>query len=429
NDIEELKETLFKAIKNQKKPVFIKVNSKIGFKSPKENSPKVHGEPLNSEEVDKTRENLGWVWKERFYIPDEIKYEFLRIKNEKINQRKDFDAKLKEYSKKYPKEYEKIMLFKNGIINNINLNDLNINEESLATRDSFGIVINYLSEKIENLISGSADLSPSTKSELKKYPQRTLHFGVREHLMAAFCSGVSLDGFLIPFCSTFLVFSDYMRPSIRVASIMNIPVFFVFSHDSIGVGEDGPTHQPIEHLMSLRLIPNLYVFRPADFFETKMALYTSLKLRKPTALIFTRQKVKNLHAYKEIIENNFDKGIYILENKNSNYLIIASGSEVGLALEVSRSFSLEGINFDVASAPSVEMFLMQNDDYKNMFRNYEKVFVIEAANSYGWSDVLGRMTICFDIKTFGESGKEKDLFEKFGFSVEKIKKDIKRVLF
>lgn len=249
NNIKELRETISNAIRNQQKPVLIKVNSKIGYKSPKENSNKVHGEPLNEEEVNKTRENLNWQWKERFYIPDNIRMEFSKIVEEKIKQRKEFDIKLEEYKNKYPDDYKKLISFKEGF--GINSFEIKIEENKLATRESFGIVLNYFAQKIENIISGSADLAPSTKSDLKKYPNRTLHFGVREHAMAAFSNGLALDGFLKPFCSTFLVFSDYMRPSIRLASLMNIPVIFVFTHDSIGVGEDGPTHQPIEHLMSL----------------------------------------------------------------------------------------------------------------------------------------------------------------------------------
>lgn len=418
NNIEELKETISNAIRNQQKPVLIKVNSRIGYKSPKENSNKVHGEPLNEDEVNKTRENLNWQWKERFYIPDEIKKEFSKIIEEKINQRKDFDKKIENYKNKYSKDYEKLLNFKKDI--EIDLKDIQTKEPSLATRESFGVILNNIAQKIENIISGSADLAPSTKSELKNYPKRTIHFGVREHAMGAFSNGVVLDGFLRPFCSTFLVFSDYMRPSIRLAALMDIPTIFVFTHDSIGVGEDGPTHQPIEHLMSLRLIPNILVIRPADFFETKKAIETALKIKKPTALILTRQKVSNLFIYKDIIEENFQKGIYLLENNNSKNLIIASGSEVSLAIDVYKKLEANNIKIDLASAPSTELFLMQNKSYKESFLKYEKIFVIEAANSTGWSDILNRKTINFHIENFGHSAKHEDVYKFFSLIPEYI---------
>ncbi len=428
-NIESIKQAIKRAIDSSVygKPTFIRFKSIIGYGSPKAGTNKVHGEPLKPQEADITRENLGWKFKERFFIPYEVKKHMEEIIKLKKLAREEFDKKIKEYSSKYPHLYSKLNEFLNQDFNH-NFNTTT-EEKEMATRDAFSIVLNRCAELNEKIITGSADLAPSTKAIIKNDDKRVIHFGVREHAMAAFCNGLSNDGYLRPICSTFLVFSDYLRPALRLSALMSNSVIYVFTHDSIGVGQDGPTHQPIEHLMSLRLIPNLAVIRPADFYETQQALKTALKLKKPAVIALSRQKLKVLHEFKDIIETNFSNGIYhLLEKEKADAIIFASGSEVQIALEVSEMLNKNGIIVDVASAPCLELFKEKEKSYKEKFLKYKYRFLIEASNTMGWANDTIPITMAFDIKDFGRSAKEKDLYNFFGLTANKISNKIKEIL-
>ena len=423
-DIDKLNQAISEAKKEIGKPKLIIAKTEIGYKSPKEGSNKVHGEPLTEGEVTLTRKNLGWEWQERFYIPDEIISAFKKIVENKIKQKKDLDIKLENYRKKYRDDWDKLSKYLNKDLINI---DLSIEEsQSLSTRESSHLILNQIAKKVENIISGSADLSPSTKTNIIDFPQRNIHFGIREHSMGAFVNGVSLFGGIRPVCSTFLVFSDYMRPALRLSSIMKISPIFVFTHDSIGVGEDGPTHQPVEHIMSLRLIPDFTVIRPADFYETLSAWKFILNFNSPSALILTRQRVNTLSEYRDIIVTNFSKGGYILTSHRSpDVVLIASGSEVHIAIETSKILMNSNIKANVVSIPSVELLKKNDRDYlQTLFPSKLKKYVIEAGVGSGWSDIVGDKVEFFGVNTFGYSGNEKDVYKKFGLVPDEIAEKI-----
>jgi transketolase len=427
-DIDKIKKGLDLAVAKNDKPNLVIVKTKIGYKSPKEGSNKVHGEPLSDEEVDETRKNLGWEYKERFYIPDEIRKNFMAVVEEKKKQRKEYDKKLDYYRSKYPSDYERLMRWADE---RFDIGDIDLKDtKPLATREYSHIIINELAKSVENLVSGSADLSPSTKTNIVSDEKKNIHFGIREHATGAFVNGVSLYGMIKPLCSTFLVFSDYMRPSIRLAALMNISPVFIFTHDSIAVGEDGPTHEPVEHIMSLRLIPDLYVIRPAGFYETLMAFKFALKSKKPVALVLTRQKVSPLVEYKDITVKNFSYGAYnIIEHSSPDIIIAATGSEVDIAVSVSKELMTENIKANVVSVPSVELLKESSDDYsRELFPKNVKKFVTEAGRTCGWSDIIGNMVYSFGINSFGYSGNEKDVYKKFGLTVADVKSKIKEII-
>lgn len=421
--MEEIAKAITKAKKNRNNPSLIIVKTHIGYKSPKQDSSKVHGEPLSREEVLKTKENLGWEYTEPFFIPDEIIFEFDKIKQKKIKTYQRWLKKWEEYKNKYPDDFKRLENFLSQIA------DLNIQidfNEDMATREASYKILNLIAEKNEYLYGGSADLAPSTKTQIDKYPERNFHFGIREHAMGAICNGIAIYGFIRPFCSTFLVFSDYMKPAIRLAAMMKLPVIFIFTHDSIAVGEDGPTHQPVEHIMSLRLIPGLTVIRPADAFETYKAWEYILKNKKPVALLLTRQKVPLLNVYKDIIFDNFEKGGYFLiEEEREDVVIIATGSEVSIALKVSEILKQSGIKTSVVSMPSFEIFQRQSEEYKKrILKEKSKKFVIEAGRGAGWSDLLGEKIKVFGVEDFGKSAPEKEVYSHFGITAENIAKEI-----
>jgi len=414
------------AIKSSDMPKLIIVSTNIGYKSPKQDSNKVHGEPLSIDEIMETRKNLGWEWKEMFFIPDEIRKHFMQISTIKRKERLEWEDKLKEYQKKYPNDYTRLMKWLKNDFADIEINLDTDPNTLLATREASYKVLNYLADKVENLVGGSADLAPSTKTYFESYNSRNIHFGVREHAMAAITNGINVFGGLRAFCSTFLVFSDYLRPSLRLSALMNQNVIYIFTHDSIGVGEDGPTHQPVEHLMSLRLIPNLFVIRPADFYETLYAWDYIIKLKSPVALILSRQKLPILYKYKDTIKENFNNGGYPLINyENPDAIIFATGSEVHIALEVSEKLLNCGKKVNVFSIPCIEIFKKNIEKY-----NLPLIpkFSIEAGITIGWKDICGFDVISFGVNEFGHSGKYKDVYKKFGLVADDISDKIKKYI-
>jgi transketolase len=311
-------------------------------------------------------------------------------------------------------------------------------EKPVATRICSGEVLNRLAKVIPNLMGGSADLAPSTKTLMngkgdfgaENYRGANMHFGVREHAMAAIGNGMALHGGIIPYVSTFFVFSDYMKHSMRLSALMGLPVIYVLTHDSIGVGEDGPTHEPIEHLAALRSIPNFTVFRPADAKETAAGWYAALtRKNSPTALVLTRQ---NLPYYKETGKDAL-KGGYILvdsEKETPDAILMASGSEVELIYEASRKLKAEGIDVRVVSMPSTDIFEEQSEEYKAAVlpKEVRARLAVEAASSFGWHKYVGLDGDVLTIDTFGASGPASVLFEEFGFTVDNVVNKVKKLI-
>lgn len=405
--------------KKSDKPVLIIIKTHIGYKSPKQDSNKVHGEPLSAEEVVKTKENLNWPSKIPFEIPQDIRKSFDEISQKKSNLFKKWEKIADAYKQAYPSQYDE---FASSLDPLKEIKSKLKFDSAIATREASHKVLNEIAPLFPSLYGGSADLAPSTKTKIECCPERNFHFGIREHAMGSIINGIAVHGGIRPFCSTFLVFSDYMRAPIRLASMMKAPSIFIFTHDSIAVGEDGPTHQPIEHMMSLRLIPGLCDLRPADAIETKKAWEYICRTKEPVTLMLTRQKLPILSAYEKEIENNFDRGAYFLiENPNPDLLFIATGSEVHIAIEAANILAKKGIAAAVVSMPSVSLFLRQDEEYKGkILLPGVKKFVIEAGRTIGFSDILGEKCEVIGIDEFGKSAPEKDVYAFFSLTSQKI---------
>ncbi len=436
HDIDELKMALMKAKEKNDKPVLIVTRTHIGYGAPtKQDSHIAHGAPLGKEEVEGLKKNIGLPADKTFYISDKVKAYFQENIAKLTRSRKEWEEKFAQWTKKYPdkrKEWDSGMHLE--IPDNLDFSEMNF-DEKIATRSASGKILNKIAEKISFIVGGSADLSPSTKTYLNNFPEiqkdcfdaRNIRFGVREHAMGAICNGLSLHKGLRPYCSTFLIFSDYMRPTIRLAAMMKQPVIYIFTHDSIYVGEDGPTHQPIEQLESLRLIPNLKVIRPADSEEVKAAWQVILERREgPTALILSRQNLPKLN--KKLNLDDLQKGGYVVNRSKDkiDVTISASGSEVQTALQVKDILENNNIVCRVVSIPDREEFANQSLNYKeDTLGSANKLqVVIEAATGQGWYEVISGLSMGFFIRTFGESGPGDEVARKAGFDPEKITEEI-----
>ncbi len=416
---------------NSDRPVMIDCKTTIGFGSPsKAGSEKAHGSPLGAEETIKSRQNLNWPHA-AFEIPQNLKDEWSKAAKKSDQIFKDWEVKfaqldadkaaeLKRISnKELPKDFaQKIQAFKEKLF---------AEKPKLATRKSSQIALELLTAELPELIGGSADLTESvlTKTAHTKaiskdnFGERYLHYGVREHAMGAVMNGIALHGKFIPYGGTFLVFSDYMKPAIRLAALMQQQVIYIFTHDSIGLGEDGPTHQPIEHLAMLRGIPNLNVFRPADALEVIECFEQALSCKEtPSAMILTRQNLPFLHSVIKN-QNSCALGAYVIsEAENPDVVILATGSEVSLAVETKEKLQAHKINARVVSMPSFELFNQQSDAYKKQILGGENVLkvAIEAGISQGWHQFIGANGIFIGMNSFGASGKAEDLFKHFGIT-------------
>ena len=445
NDLNELESAVLKAQKSDS-PVIIITNTHIGYGSPhKQDTASVHGSPLGEEEVKLTKRNLNWPEDETFFIPDEVKEHFGIVKENGARFEKDWNEKLEKYKANYPEEAE---LFENIFNGNFgdewenNLPEFTDYTEKLATRAASGKVLNAIAGSLPTLFGGSADLAPSNNTYLKDYPDfsannrtgRNLHFGIREHAMAGILNGMALYGGVIPYGGTFLVFSDYLRPSIRIAGLSKIKPVYVFTHDSIGLGEDGPTHQPVEHLASLRAIPNLVVIRPADANETVAAWKYAIKHEGgPVALILTRQKLPVLDRNKYTPADNLEKGAYVIKDSEGkpDVILIATGSEVQLALSAAETIENEKqIGVRVVSMPSWELFEQQSVEYKNSVLPDDATVKIsvEAGVGLGWERYTGNPNAVISIEKYGASAPADILFQKYGFTVERIINKVNELL-
>ncbi|MFQ9510435.1 MAG: transketolase [Lachnospiraceae bacterium] len=441
NNLEEISAAIEAAKADTKRPSFITIKTQIGFGCPaKQGKASAHGEPLGQENVLSMKENLGWPSMEPFYVPEEVYAHYKEKVSQRAAAQTEWNQLFAQYCEAYPemkelwdKYYDQDAATKAYDCEEFWAYD----EKAEATRNLSGKVINKLKNILPNLIGGSADLAPSTKTYMsdmgdfskENYAGRNLHFGVRELAMAAIGNGLMLHGGLHAYVSTFFVFSDYTKPMARLSSIMGVPLTYVFTHDSIGVGEDGPTHEPIEQLAMFRAMPNFHVFRPADATETAAAWYAAVSSKTtPTALVLTRQNLPQLAgSSKEAL-----KGGYILEDSSKetpDAIIIASGSEVELAVKAKVKLAEEGMDVRVVSMPCMDIFEEQSEEYKESVlpRSVRKRLAVEALIDYGWGKYVGLDGDTLTMKSFGASAPANKLFEEFGFTVENVVEKVKNL--
>ncbi len=435
NDMAAFEKVMKNAKAEKGRPSIIKLRTHIAYGSPnKQDTAGAHGAPLGDDEIRLIKENFGWDPEKNFHIPEEVSAHMKKIKAEGAEAEKAWNKMFADYARKYPDlagQFRDAVEGKLGV----NLDEILPKFEagsSVATRKASGKVLDALMPKLPLVVGGSADLTPSNNTRFagaKDFQKdsrdgRYLRFGIREHAMGAIMNGISVSGLLRAYGGTFLVFSDYMRAAIRVAAMSKYPTIFVFTHDSIGIGEDGPTHQPVEQLASLRAMPNLLVFRPADANETAQAWKYALEHRDgPVALLFTRQGLPVLDQNKYNSAANLSKGAYVLAGADkSDVLLLASGSEVGVALEAAEKLAAENITAQVVSMPCWELFEKQSQEYKDSVipPGVKARVGIEAGVELGWNKWLGDNGIFVGMSSFGASAPGKVCFEKFGITVDNI---------
>lgn len=442
NDLAALEQAIAAAKAETERPSLIIVRTHIGYGSPnKQDSSKAHGEPLGADEVLLTKRNLGWPSEEPFYEPEEALAFFRQAIERGAAQEAAWQEQFNAYAAEFPelaaqwqREQSKqlpegwdsaIPAFKAG--------------EALATRVSAGQTLSAIAPNLPQLIGGSADLAPSTNTYVKglgdfspEQNGRNMHFGVREHGMGGIMNGMALHGGLIPFGATFLIFSDYMRPSIRLAALMEIKTIYVFTHDSIGLGEDGPTHQPVEQLAALRAIPGLTVIRPGDANEAAEAWRVAITHHGPVALALSRQALPTLDRTHMAPASNLARGAYVLQESDETpqLILLASGSELSLAVDSASMLRQEGVRVRVVSIPSWELFEEQSEAYKESVlpKRVHARIAIEAASAMGWERYVGSEGITITQNRFGASAPAKVLFRQFGFTVEHIVESAKQLL-
>ncbi len=432
NDIAKISAAIAEAKANLLQPTLIKIKTTIGYGSPnKAGTSGVHGAPLGVDELKLCKENYGLDAEKHFNIDEDVKAAMKEIIAEHEQVYTDWQDKWQEYSQKYSDDAEKLEQY---------LLDSDYTEELLkeeywqgldkdnATRNAGGIFLNAIKKAVPNLIGGSADLNGSTKTYLKEYgdfsPENragdNIFFGIREHAMAAICNGISLHGGYKPYCATFMSFADYMKPSIRLSALMKQPVLYIFTHDSIGVGEDGPTHQPVEQLLMLRSIPNLKLYRPASPKETAYALISALKHTDgPSVLVLSRQTLRQLDG----VNQDALRGGYVIsaaKKEKADGILIASGSEVAVLVDAQAKLAEEGIDTSVVSMLSKEEFYQQDKAYIESVlpKDIKKRLVMEAGVSLGWHKEATDEGAIIAIDHFGESSPAGRIFEEFGFTVE-----------
>jgi len=443
NDLAALNEAIQNAQKETSRPSFIVTKTHIGYGSPnKQDKASSHGSPLGEEEVLLTKKNLGWP-EDKFYIPEEVREFFSLFRKKGKDLETEWRSLFNKYCDSYP---DQAQLFQSMMSNDFGeqwksaLPVFKDEGKKVATRTASGNVLNAIADYLPGLIGGSADLAPSNNTNLKKFevftPEdrsgRNFHFGVREHAMGAIMNGMALYGGVIPYGGTFLIFSDYMRPAIRLASLSGVRVIYIFTHDSIGLGEDGPTHQPIEQIASLRAIPGVVVIRPADANETAYAWKFAIEHQiKPVAIALTRQNLPVLDQDKYAKASNLEKGAYVLLDSagTPDVIILSSGSEVHLAVEAAKILNSENTKTRVVSIPSWELFEIQSDEYKKSVLPDEVTarVSVEAGTTFGWERYTGSKGAVIGIDRFGASAPYEILMEKFGFTVENIVNTVHKV--
>ncbi len=436
NDTQAIARALQAAKAETGKPTLIVAKTQIGYGSPLVGSADTHGAPLGADNVAKTRAALNWPGEEPFDVPAEL-YDYLKaVSNEKAAVQAAWTRLWEGYQQAFP---DKAAELKRCL--DMELPDL-LNDEaywafegSQATRSTSGVCLNRLYDRLPNLIGGSADLAPSTKTVLDQsgwfsadhYQGANIHFGVREHAMAAAANGMALYGGLRPYCATFFVFSDYLKAALRMSALQNLPVIYVLTHDSIGVGEDGPTHEPVEHLAALRAMPNVTVYRPADGKETAAAYAYALQSDGPTCMVLSRQ---NLPTFEKTGPEAL-KGAYVLEDAETiDLIMLASGSEVELAMKAAQTLKAEGIGVRVVSMPSMEVFERQSDAYRESVlpQAMRKRMAVEAGVSMPWYRYVGLDGTVIGMNRYGASAPGDVLYEKFGFTEAELVKQARAYL-
>ncbi|MBM6618345.1 transketolase [Bacillus sp. RD4P76] len=438
NNLEEISRALVAAKEDQDRPTLIEVKTVIGYGSPNmAGTSEVHGKPLGADELKLTKEAYTWTFEEDFHVPDEVYAHFQKEVVEKGQSvEHEWNELFKSYEEKYPELASELKVALSGQLPEGWDKDLPVYEpgKSIASRASSGEALNGIAKNLPALFGGSADLAGSNNTMIKgatdfsaeNYGGRNIWFGVREFAMGAALNGMSLHGGLKVFGGTFFVFSDYLRPAIRLAALMKLPVTYVFTHDSIAVGEDGPTHEPIEQLPSLRAMPGLDVIRPADGNETAAAWKLAIESTDtPTLLVLTRQNLPTLDSTKSDSYEGVKKGAYVVSNSSKetpDALLLATGSEVGLAVEAQKELEKEGISVSVVSMPSWYRFEQQSKEYKETVlpKSVKKRLGIEMATPLGWERYTGDEGDVLGIHTFGASAPGNKVLEEFGFSVANV---------
>lgn len=426
NDLAAIERAINEAKAETNKPSLIIVHTEIGYGTPLQGSHKCHGAPLGEENIAETKKNLGWEY-EPFTVPEEVKENIAELQKGFEASEQAWNDMMKEYAAKYPEDMKKYESYFKPVCACIFDDDFYTFEKPLATRQSSGEILNRLAAKLPNLMGGSADLAPSNNTLLKEreyfskeVPTGTnIHFGIREFAMAAICNGMTLHGGLINYCATFMVFCDYLKPALRMSALMKLPVTYVLTHDSIGVGEDGPTHEPIEQLAMMRSIPDTYTFRPADSKETAAAYQVALTGGKPTCIALTRQ---TLPLYDETGRGAL-KGAYVLkDSKDAQVILIGTGSEVELCMKAYDELAAKGVPARVVSMPCMELFEEQSEEYKESVlpAGIEARVIAEAGTSFGWAKYAGAKGQYVTIDHFGASAPAATLFKEFGFTVESV---------
>ena len=442
NDLAAIGAAIEDAKADKERPSFITIKTQIGYGCPaKQGKAAAHGEPLGEENVAALRKTLGWPTEESFAIPDEVYANYAKLAEAGEKAERDWNALFAEYQKKYPEMKTLWEKYHEAVDENALLNDeayWAYEDKAQATRSLSGKYINRLKDKMPQLFGGSADLAPSNKTVMEgagdfskeNYAGRNIHFGVRELAMAAIANGLALHGGLRPYVATFFVFSDYTKPMLRLASLMKLPVTYVFTHDSIGVGEDGPTHEPIEQLAMLRAQPNVNVFRPADATETAAGWLVAVTSKEtPTALALSRQNLPQLPGSgKEAL-----KGGYVVspsEKETPDAILIASGSEVSLAIDAQALLKADGVDARVVSMPCMELFEAQDAAYREKIlpKKVRARVAVEALSSFGWERYVGLDGATVAMKSFGASAPGGTLFRNFGFTKEHVAETVKEVL-
>jgi transketolase len=445
NDVDTIDRAI-QAAKDDSRPSIIAARTHIGYGLPThQDTPKAHGEPPGDEELDGAKQNLGWPLSPRFYVPEDVFEFFQQVGLRGELAEKDWQIRLDAYREAYPDlEIELSRRYSGKLPDNweSTLPVFTSDEKGLATRAASGKVINSLAESIPELIGGSADLAPSNKTWIygspsfqpDSYQGRNFNFGVREHAMGAVVNGMAVHGGVIPYGGTFLVFSDYMRPAIRLSALSGYPSIWVFTHDSIGLGEDGPTHQPIEQLTALRTIPKLVVIRPADANEVSEAWRLAISRRNgPTALALTRQNLPTLDRKVFSSASGLQRGAYVLADLGDGrpeIILMASGSEVSLIIEAGKRLAVGGVNVRLISFPSWELFASQDQEYKDsvLIPNVQARLSIEAGISQGWDRWVGDRGTIISIERYGASAPYETIYEKLGLSVENVVNNAKGIL-
>ncbi|MGG3842005.1 transketolase [Anoxybacillus kestanbolensis] len=445
NNIEEIAQAIAEAQKDLERPTLIEVKTIIGYGSPnKAGTADVHGAPLGRDEIKLTKEAYKWTFEEDFYVPNEVYAHFEKVVKEAGEKKEaEWNALFAEYEKAYPDLAKQLRMAIDGKLPEGWEKALPVYAEgkSLATRASSGEVLNAIAKVVPQFLGGSADLAGSNKTLIKgagnflpeSYDGRNIWFGVREFAMGAALNGMALHGGVKVYGGTFFVFSDYLRPAIRLAALMGLPVTYVFTHDSIAVGEDGPTHEPIEQLASLRAMPNVCVIRPADANETAAAWRLAVEsTNRPTALVLTRQNLPTLATTAERAYEGVKKGAYVVSEAQGEVqaLLLASGSEVSLAVEAQKALASEGIHVSVVSMPSWDRFEAQPAEYKESVipKHVKKRLAIEMGSSLGWERYTGDEGDILAIDRFGASAPGEKIMQEYGFTVENVVARVKALL-